>query len=150
MLVGGSMLLCGQYMGKNQLDRTRNIYAMDVVISLPVSALIILVCVLGVVTGFTRTMTDNPVVLQQLNRYTLGMMIGIVPTILSQKVSAFLSLENQTKRTTIGSVAFIVVNLILDADNYYNALNRNACVLLSYRNGKKIAESSPAEKKVLF
>lgn len=115
MLVGGSMLLCGQYMGKNQLDRTRNIYAMNIVISLVICMTVIVVCVLGVVTGFTRTMTDDPVVLQQLNRYTLGMMIGIVPTVLSQQVSAFLSLENQTKRTTMGSVAFIVVNLILHA-----------------------------------
>ena len=113
MLMGGSMLLCGEYMGKNQLDRTRNIFAVDMLMGLFVSALIIVVCVLGVLTGFTRTMTDSPVVMQQLNRYVLGMMIGIVPTILSQQVSAFLSLENQTKRTTVASVAFIVVNLIL-------------------------------------
>ena len=40
--------------------------------------------------------------------------------------------------------------LILDAANYYDALNQKAAVVASYRNGKKIAETIPAEKKVLF
>lgn len=40
--------------------------------------------------------------------------------------------------------------LILDATNYYDALNQKAAVVASYRNGKKIAETIPAEKKVLF
>ena len=40
--------------------------------------------------------------------------------------------------------------VVIDADNWYDALNQNACVRLSYRNGKKIAEAVPAEKKVLF
>lgn len=40
--------------------------------------------------------------------------------------------------------------IVLDADNYYNALNTNAAVLYSYKNGRKIAESTSAEKMVLF
>ena len=40
--------------------------------------------------------------------------------------------------------------IVLDADNYYDALNQNACVLLSYRNGRKIAENTPTQKNVLF
>ena len=40
--------------------------------------------------------------------------------------------------------------IILDATNYYDALNQKAAVVASYRNGKKIAETIPAEKKVLF
>lgn len=40
--------------------------------------------------------------------------------------------------------------IVLDADNWYNALNTNAVVLLSYKNGKKIAESTPGVNKVLL
>ena len=40
--------------------------------------------------------------------------------------------------------------IVLDAENYYEALTRDAAVLCSYRNGKKIAERMPAEGKVLF
>ena len=40
--------------------------------------------------------------------------------------------------------------IVLDAENYYDALNRNSAVLRSVRAGKTIAESKPAETSVLF
>lgn len=40
--------------------------------------------------------------------------------------------------------------VVMDAESYYDALNRNAVVLASYKNGRKIAESTPGEKKVMF
>lgn len=40
--------------------------------------------------------------------------------------------------------------VVLDAENYYDALNTNASVLLSYRKGKKIAQTIPCKKEVLF
>ena len=41
-------------------------------------------------------------------------MIGLVPLIVGQQLSAFLSLENRTRRTIIASVAFILTNLALN------------------------------------
>lgn len=40
--------------------------------------------------------------------------------------------------------------IVLDAKDYYEALNTNAPVLASIRNGRKIAESVPGTKKALF
>ena len=40
--------------------------------------------------------------------------------------------------------------IVLDAKNWYDALNRDAAVLLSVKDGRKLAEAVPAEKKVLF
>ena len=40
--------------------------------------------------------------------------------------------------------------VVMDAQNYYDALNYNSPVLASYRNGKKIAESTPGAKTALF
>ena len=40
--------------------------------------------------------------------------------------------------------------VVMDAENWYDALNRNAVVLRSVRNGKTIAEATPAEGKVLL
>lgn len=40
--------------------------------------------------------------------------------------------------------------VVLDAANYYDALNTNAAVLASYRNGKCIAKSTPQAAEVLF
>ena len=40
--------------------------------------------------------------------------------------------------------------VVLDAENYYEALNKNAAVLLSVKDGRKIASTSPANTEVLF
>ena len=40
--------------------------------------------------------------------------------------------------------------IILDAKNYYDALNCNAPVLRSYKNGRLLAENEPGSGKVLF
>lgn len=40
--------------------------------------------------------------------------------------------------------------IVLDARDYYEALNTNAPVLVSVKNGRKIAESVPGNKKALF
>ena len=40
--------------------------------------------------------------------------------------------------------------LILDADNFYNALNRKSEVLRSYKDGRLIARSDPARREVFF
>ena len=40
--------------------------------------------------------------------------------------------------------------VVLDADNYYNALNENRAVLYSYKNGKLLSETKPRENKLHF
>lgn len=40
--------------------------------------------------------------------------------------------------------------IVLDAENFYDALNEKSAMLYSYRNGKLIASTTPAVKKVLF
>ena len=40
--------------------------------------------------------------------------------------------------------------IILDADNFYNALNRKSEVLYSFKNGRLLARSIPASREVFF
>ncbi|MBR6090811.1 MAG: amidohydrolase family protein [Anaerolineaceae bacterium] len=40
--------------------------------------------------------------------------------------------------------------IVLDAENYYEALTKDAVVLYSYKNGRKIAENTPSKKKILI
>lgn len=40
--------------------------------------------------------------------------------------------------------------IVLDADNFYNALNQKSEVLYSFRNGRLIANAAPASRNVLF
>ena len=40
--------------------------------------------------------------------------------------------------------------VVMDAGNWYDALNTNVAVLLSYKKGKKLAQSTPGSSQVLF
>ena len=40
--------------------------------------------------------------------------------------------------------------IVLDAENYYDALNQNAAVLASYKAGRKLSETKPGTGSVLF
>ena len=114
MLVGGAQILCGKYMGQNQVDSTRGVFTLDMVLSGIVSAVIIAVMVLGALTGFTRVFTADPTVLHIFNQYLLGMAIGIAPLLLGNQLAAFLSLENKTRRTIAASIIYIVANVLLN------------------------------------
>ena len=114
MLVGGSQILCGEFKGKNLLDRTQDIFSLDIIISTGFSVLMIAFVLLSGVFDLTGIFTKDPVIRPLFNQYLIGMSIGILPQILGQQLSGFLSLENQTKRTFAASIAYILINLVLN------------------------------------
>lgn len=113
MLMGGSQLVSGKYMGRNQVERTQGIFAANMLISSAFSLLSVFVLLLMSLADLTRIFTADSVVRIAFNRYILGHVIGIPPMILGQQLSGFLSLENQSRRTTVASVVFIAVNTLL-------------------------------------
>ena len=112
LFVSGSQIICGKYMGANQMDKTENVFAVDILSSLMFSLVYIALHLLAVAFGWMGVFTKDPEVRVYLDQYVLGRAIGIVPFVLGQQFAAFLSLENKTIRTTIASVAFIFVNFI--------------------------------------
>lgn len=112
LFVCGSQIICGKYMGANQIEKTRNVFAVDILSSLLFSAVYIALHLLAVPFGWMGMFTKDPEVRVYLDQYVLGRAIGIIPYVLGQQLAAFLSLENKTARTTVASVAFIFVNLV--------------------------------------
>lgn len=112
LFVCGSQIICGKYMGANQMDKTRNVFAVDILSSLLFSTVYIALHLLAVPFGWMGLFTKDPEVRVYLDQYVLGRAIGIIPYVLGQQFAAFLSLENKTARTTVASVAFIFVNLV--------------------------------------
>ena len=114
ILVGGSVILCGKYMGENQHEKMQNTFSLNLALSLIISlGFIVIYIVLGLfdLTGFlTHDLTVRPL----FNRYLLGQAIGIIPLMLGNSFAAFLSLENKGRRTLIASVIYIVVNVLLN------------------------------------
>ncbi len=113
MLVSGSQILYGRYLVQDR-KRIHSIFTVNILVSLGISALTAGVMVLAALTNLTRVFTEQQPELQMLNQYMLGQAIGIPALIVGQQLFAFLSLENQTRRTMTASILCFLVNAILD------------------------------------
>ncbi len=114
MLISGSSILCGKYMGKNQVERTQDIFSMANFISILVSGLMIAALVIIALFDLTGFLTKDPEIRPILNSYMLGQAIGVLPMMLGNQFAAFLSLENKIRQTTSAGVIYIVANTLLN------------------------------------
>lgn len=114
MLVSGSQILCGRYMGKNQGQKVKNIFTVDLVLSLAVSLAITAIMAVGAALNWTRVFAPDAVERAALNEFFLGQAIGIPGLILGQQLFAFLSMENHTRRTTAATLVCVISNSLLD------------------------------------
>ena len=81
----------------------------------------------------------------------VGQMMGYEEIMNSYKLITY----NAAKTLHISDNYGIAINkpasfVVLDAKNYYDALVKDATVLYSYRNGRKIVANSPSKQNVLF
>jgi len=103
MLVSGSMMLYGLYIGKKP-ETVKSVYSVDLLMSVIVSVLTTVVLIISAVTNVISVMEANNYRQELFNQYLLGQSIGIPALVLGQQMFAFLSLENQTKRTMTASL----------------------------------------------
>ncbi len=114
MLVSGSQILCGKFLGSNQKDSVNGIFSMDLLISAGIGLLSSLLLVLATLSGAARELAEDVEEISALNSYILGQSIGYPALIMGQQLFAFLSLENQTRRTMAASLTCVVVNAASD------------------------------------
>ena len=113
MLVSGSQILYGRYLAADR-KKINGLFSLDVLVSAGLSLLISVLLAICVVTGATRILVSQEPDLEMLNHYILGQVIGIPALVLGQQLFAFLSLENQTKRTMVASIICFAVNGVLN------------------------------------
>ena len=112
LLVLGATIICGKFMGAQQMEKTQSVFSMDILVSVLFSGITIALHLMAVAFGWMWLFTKDQEVYMYLNQYVLGRAIGILPFVLGQQLAAFLSLENRRVRTTVASVVFLVVNLV--------------------------------------
>ena len=113
VLLGGSQILCGQFLGKNQIDRTRGVFSLDMILITVVSLTMTAVSFIipGVIASGLGADAETH---QGLVRYILGMSGGLLPQMLGVQLTAFLQIEQQEKRTYAGIGAMMFTNISLD------------------------------------
>ena len=113
MFVSGSQILYGRYLARNR-EQIHGLFTVNLLISAGLSLLTSVILVTGVLTNATCILVSQEPDLKMLNQYILGQAIGIPALVIGQQLFAFLSLENQTRRTMIAGIACFAVNAVLD------------------------------------
>ena len=113
LLVSGSQILYGRYISRER-ERIHGLFSSDMIISAVISSLTAVLLALAATSGMTRLLVSDQADLEMLNRYILGQVVGIPALVLGQQLFAFLSLEDQSKRTMIASIACFVANAALN------------------------------------
>ena len=85
MLVGGSSILCGEYLGKNNQVKLQEIYSLDLIISVLAGLFFTVTVILLALFDLTGFLTHDATVRPLLNRYLIGQAVGIIPFILSSQ-----------------------------------------------------------------
>ena len=114
MLVSGSQILCGRYMGKHQDRELQNVFSVNIVFSLIISLIVALIMGVGSLLNLGGLFVSTGPERAALNEYFLGMAIGIPGLVIGQQLFAFLSLENKTRLTMAASLVSVGVNTGLD------------------------------------
>ena len=114
MFFSGATVLCGNYLGRNQPEKLQNLFSLDIVLSTLFSAAFVLFLVIISVFDLSGFLARDGAVRPHFNQYLLGQAIGVLPFFLGNQLSAFLSMENQMRRTTAASFVLLAANTLLN------------------------------------
>ena len=114
MLVSGSQILYGRYIAKNQQQEMRDLFSVNLAFSFLVSILLSAAMVVLAAVNPALLGKLEPAEQDAFARYLTGTAVGIPGLVLGQQLFAFLSLENQTRRTMTATLSCVAVNMAAD------------------------------------
>ena len=113
VLLGGTSVLCGRYMGRGDLEKTHGLFSLNLTTTFIIAVVMTLANLLA--AGPIATILGASEELKPaLMTYARGYSIGIIPMLLSQQIASFLQMERQSRRGYAGIVGMISSNIILD------------------------------------
>ncbi|MBP5325339.1 MAG: hypothetical protein J6Y86_07590, partial [Pseudobutyrivibrio sp.] len=113
VLLGGSSVLSGRYIGSGDVDKTSGIFSLNLTLTTLISVLssAILLIFPGAVATFCGADQNLKGILLP---YIYGYALGIFPQMMAQQLGAFLQLERQSKRNYMGVATMIICNILLN------------------------------------
>lgn len=117
VLLGGSQIMCGKFMANHKVNEMRSVFSLDIIASLIFGALLGALLVIVVVSDITPMFAPGRIseeVETAFEKYLIGQAIGLVPLILGQQLFAFISIEQQNRRSTVAIIVSIVLNIVLN------------------------------------
>ena len=113
VLLGGSSILCGRYMGRGDIEKTDSLFSLNLTLATIVGVILSAVSLL-IPGPLANALGASPELKNALVSYIRGYGFGIVPLLLAQQTAMFLQLERKSRLGYIGVAAMIVSNIVLD------------------------------------
>ena len=110
---GGAQIMCGKYLGKNMIERTKSVFTIDMVAVTGITAIMVIICevIPMQVAGVLGAKGEFCV---QLASYIRGFVIGLIPLMLGTQLTAFLQIEQQEKRTYAAIGGMLASNVLFN------------------------------------
>ena len=113
LLLSGSAVLCGRYLGAGKLERTRGVCSLSIATAFLIGALLTILSFtapsrIALLLGADANLSAA------LAGYVKGYGVGILPQLLGQQFAACLQLERRDRRGRLGICVMIVCNAVLD------------------------------------
>lgn len=113
IFLGGSQILCGQYIGKNQMKKSISVFSTDLLFIFAIGMIATVVCCVFC-RPIASVFVEEEQIVSELSDYIRGFSFGIIPMMFVPQLTAFLQIERQEKRTYVGMGAMIILNISLD------------------------------------
>ena len=114
MLMTGAVVICGKYMGRNQVDQMQNVFTLDIIMCTIISIIVASVLIAMGMFDLTGAIAPDDATRAVFNSFIIGQALGVLPLFIGNQLAAFLSLENKAFRTTLASIVYIIANLIFN------------------------------------
>ena len=114
IIVAGSSILCGKYMGQNEQEKMHNVFTVGILMAVISGAVYTLLYVAAGTMDLTGGLARDADVRVLFNSYLLGQAVGLIPFMLGSQLTFFLSIENKTRWSFAASISYIIANLALN------------------------------------
>ena len=113
LLLSGTAVLSGRYLGAGKLDRTRGVCSLSLTGAFLVGSLLTAIS-FAAPHGVARLLGADAGLSSALAAYVKGYAVGILPQLLGQQFALCLQLERQDRRGRLGILVMILCNAALD------------------------------------
>ena len=104
---GGAQIMCGKYLGKQMVEKTKSIFTIDMLMVTVITAVLITICEV-IPESVASLLGAKGAYVPALASYIRGFVIGLIPLMLGTQLTAFLQIEKKEKLTytAIGGMLF--------------------------------------------
>jgi len=114
LLSGGTSILCGKYLGRNEHEKLQDVFSLNLTITCFLSLVLFVLFVMAGIFDLTGLLSSDLMVRPIFNKYLIGLAIGLLPNILTNQLPVFLSIENMNSRTLLSSIVYVISTVILN------------------------------------